>query len=122
VPILYPYNTLPSLKCYVLPSLAVINAGKKFKINKVDVITSVYHREESNETQVAAIMKHLTLLSEIYDLIEGIRDDAKEWREVKRGKKKQDSGDDDIKPNSPKSSHIITCSALKFKGKFEPTC
>jgi hypothetical protein len=127
-----PYNTLPPIECYVSPPLAVINGGPKLddaqtylktKQLEVDAIASTYHKQESGETQVVATTERLTLLSDIWHLIEGAKGDAEKWRDFKTGKRKRDPGDDDIEPNSPKSSRtgMTTRSTSKSQGKSEPT-
>jgi hypothetical protein len=102
----FPFNSFPPLECHVSPPLAVINGGPKLADLDLDAISLTYHRQESNETQIAT-KERLTLMRSIWGLIMGAKDLAKEWENENRGKNtKRDQDDGDIGRLSKRSDRI----------------
>jgi hypothetical protein len=115
----YPFNTFPPLECHVSPPLAVINGGPKLAGLDLDAISSMYHQQESNETQIA-IKERLTLLCSIWGLFVGVKDLAKEWENERRGKKRKKDQDDNDIGLSQRTDHT-TCSIAKSQRNSEST-
>jgi hypothetical protein len=114
----HPFNTFPPLRCHISPPLAVANAGPKLSRFNLEDIALAYHNQERNEPQKKTL-ERLTVLRDIWDLIEGAKGLAKSWAEEQgRNKRKRDPDDDDDDMRSQRSVR----SAMKSSQCDSPTC
>lgn len=108
----HPFNTLPTLECHISPPLAAINAGPKIVGLNLDDVSLMYHGHERNEVQIATT-ERLTLLSKIWGLFTGAKDDAKLWGNKNRGSKRKRVQDDDDTERLSQRSGRSTRSVMK---------
>jgi hypothetical protein len=101
----YPYENLPDLECHIASPFAAINGGPKCAGIDFDALTLDY----SSDSRPA--LKHrLELLREIWEIFQNAEEDASNWEQGKRSKRKREQDDEDIERLSQFSRRTIIIS------------
>lgn len=89
----YPYENVPELECHIAPPFAVINGGPTCMDQDLEVIAA--DRCKSSVAR-GSLKRQLEMVSEIWEIIQGAKEDAKKWESQSRGKRKREIEDEDI--------------------------
>ena len=91
--ITYPYRTLQSLDTLLSPPFAAINGGRKLAPLNLDEIARKYGDSEDSRR---AVKSRLQLLRDVWQVIQGSKEDALRWWRASKGQTKEEAFQGDL--------------------------